>query len=385
MATARSGRASVGEIAPDIPEGLELGLRNYWYPIFQSEELPVDAPVALTVLGEDLVVWRDAAGRPQAAIDRCPHRGVKLSRGRVLEGRLQCAFHGLRFDGEGACTLIPWEPEDSRLLDEVRIRAFPADELGGYVWVYIGDAGRFPPPPLAAEVPEELSRPDDFIWFRLPTEIWDANWLLTVDGGDAYHAVTLHADSQSARGEDWKGGKLVESGVSLADRRVKIVETPHGIRGVSVDRAGTPIHHGHLTAEIRGERVALPGIHTNPISPAPGAEPYAARLWQFPLDAGRTWVVRFLSWRAGSEDERARARRIYADIALPRLQRVAEEDARISAGLDLVEARSDEFLFEPDMDVVRMRRRIRDAFLSQLDGKRIPLAPDAMVFPVMPS
>ena len=96
-------------------------------------------------------------------------------------------------------------------------------------------------------------------------------------------------------------------------------------------------------------------------------------------------MVRFLSWRAGSEDERARARRIYADIALPRLQRVAEEDARVSAGLDLVEARSDEFLFEPDMDVVRMRRRIRDAFLSQLDDKRIPLAPDAMVFPVMPS
>ena len=234
-------------------------------------------------------------------------------------------------------------------------------------------------------MPEELSKPDDFIWFRLPTEIWDANWLLTVDGGDAYHAVTLHAASQSARGEAWKGGKLVESGVSLADRRVKIVETPHGIRGVSVDRAGKPIHHGHLTAEIRGERVALPGIHSNPISPAPGAEPYTARLWQFPLDAERTWVVRFLSWRAGSEDERARARQIYADIALPRLQRVAEEDARISAGLDLVEARSDEFLFEPDMDVVRMRRRIGDAFLSQLDGKRIPLAPAAMVFPVAPS
>ena len=131
--------------------------------------------------------------------------------------------------------------------------------------------------------------------------------------------------------------------------------------------------------------MALPGIHTNPISPAPGAEPYAARLWQFPLDAGRTWVVRFLSWRAGSEDDRARAQRIYEDVALPRLRRVAEEDARISAGLDLVEARSDEFLFEPDMDVVRMRRRIRDAFLSQLDGERIPLAPDAMVFPIVPS
>ena len=371
----------VPEIAPDIPAGLERGLRNYWYPILQSEDLPADRPVGLTVLDEAVVVWREAAGRPQVVVDVCPHRGVRLSNGRVLDGHLQCAFHGLRFDGAGRCALIPWEPDDSGLSDEVRVRAYPAEELGGYVWAYIGDAEAFPPPPLAVEVPEELSKPDAFIWFRLPTEIWDANWLLTIDGGDAYHAVSLHADSQSASGEDWKGGRLAESAVSLADRRVKIVQTPHGIRGVSVDRSGAPIHHGHLTRETRGERVALPGIHTNPISPAPGAEPYAARLWQFPLDAGRTWIVRFLSWRAGSEAERARARQIFEDVALPRLKRVSAEDARISAGIDLVQARSNEFLFEPDMDLLRIRRRLKEAFLKQRDGERVGLAADAMVFP----
>ena len=372
----------VREIAPNIPEGLELGLRNYWYPILQSEELPGDRPLALTVLGEKLVVWRDAAGRPQAVVDVCPHRGVRLSQGRVLEGHLQCAFHGLRFDGAGRCTLIPWEPEDSRLLDEIRVAGFPADELGGYVWAYIGDAARFPPPPLADEVPEELSHPEHFIWFRLPTEIWDANWLLTIDGGDAYHAVTLHADSQSAPDRQWKGGRIDESDVPLQDRRVEIVDTPYGIRGVSVDRTGKRIHHGHLTSEIRGDRVTLPGIHTNPIVPAPGAEPYAARLWQFPIDAKRTWIVRFVSWRAGTDRERARARRIYEDVTLPRLQRVSAEDAGIAAQVDLVEARSNEFLLEPDTDLVLIRRRLRDAFLKQVDGERIPVPEGAMVFPV---
>ena len=383
MAEAQVPRMETREIAPDIPSGLELGLRNYWYPILRTEELPSERPVLLTVLGEDVAVWRDAAGRPQVVHDRCPHRGVRLSRGRILDGHLQCAFHGLRFDGTGRCTLIPWEPESSRLKDEVRVRAYPSEELGGYVWAYIGDAERFPPPPLAAEVPEELSSPEEFVWFRLPTEIWEANWLLTVDGGDAFHAVTLHADSQSTPSENgWKGGTIDPSDVPLADRRVKIVDTPHGIRGISVDRDGKPIHHGHLTRDIRGERVALPGIHTNPISAAPGAEPYAARLWQFPLDADRTWVVRFLTWRARTEEERTRAREIFEDVALPRVRRVSEEDARIAAGLDLVAARSDEFLFEPDMDLVRIRRRLRDAFLAQRDGERIPLARDAMAFPV---
>ena len=316
-------------------------------------------------------------------VDVCPHRGMRLSDGRVLDGQLQCALHGLRFDGAGRCALIPWEPTDSHLYNEVRVHAFPAEELGGYVWAYVGDAETFPPPPLASEVPEELSDSENFVWFRLPTEVWDANWLLTIDGGDAYHAVTLHADSQSAAGDAWKGGKLEKSGVSLAERRVKIVDTPHGIRGISVDRSGTPVNHGHLTREIRGERVALPGIHTNPISPAPGAEPYAARLWQFPIDAERTWVVRFLSWRASSKAARERARQIFEDVALPRLRSVSKEDAKISTGIDLVKARSNEFLFEADMDLVRIRRRLKDAFLKQRDGERVGLAADAMVFPTL--
>ena len=55
-------RAEDREIAPDIPAGLELGLRNYWYPILQTEDLPAERPIQLTALGEDIAVWRDAAG-----------------------------------------------------------------------------------------------------------------------------------------------------------------------------------------------------------------------------------------------------------------------------------------------------------------------------------
>ena len=123
----------VAEIAPDVPAGLESGLRNYWYPILLSEDLTQERPVAVNCLGESLVVWRDGEGEPGVLFDRCPHRAAKLSAGRVLEGQLQCAFHGLRFDKAGQCTLIPWEPEDSPSLKEVSVRSYPARELGGYV------------------------------------------------------------------------------------------------------------------------------------------------------------------------------------------------------------------------------------------------------------
>ena len=376
--------ASIREIAPDIPDGLQYGLRNYWYPVLQSEDVSRDKPHGFPLLGEALVCFRDGAGRPQVLTDRCPHRGARLSAGRMLDGQLQCIFHGLRFGAEGRCTLIPWEPETSPLLREINVPAYPTEELGGYIWAYIGDAAKFPPPPLREEVPEELSRPDEFIWFRLKTEVWNANWLLTVDGGDAYHAVTLHAETQAVADKTWRGGRAEAAGATLAERRVKIVETSgHGLRGVATDRSGKPIHHGHFTAEVKGDRFVLPCITTNPITPAPGAAPYAARLWQIPIDDKRTLIQRFLSWPARTPEERARAERIFTDVALLRLSSISREDAMIAeAQGDLVAARSKEFLLSPDRDLVRLRGQLKQAFLAQTEGRREPVRPGAMAHPV---
>ncbi len=371
-------RGAVPEIIPGLPEGLPRGLRNYWYPILQTEELPADRPVAVTVLGDPLVVWRNAAGEPCVAIDRCPHRSMRLSVGRVLAGDLQCVLHGLRFDGSGRCTLIPWETERGRNHDRMGVQAFPARELGGYIWAYLGDAAAFPPPPLEAEVPEELLHPDAFVWFRLPTQVWETNWLLAIDGSDAFHAVTLHTASQSASDIARQGG------VPLEDRRVQIVRTSHGIRGVSVDLLGRPIGHGHFTSDVRGERFALPCVSTNPIQPAPGVPPYASRLWQFALDETHTCVVRFLTFRAATPEERARATETFETVARARIERVGEEDAWAArAQGDLVQARLHENLLGPDEDVVKVRRMIAAAHgVQQIERKRHGVPPGALDYPL---
>jgi phenylpropionate dioxygenase-like ring-hydroxylating dioxygenase large terminal subunit len=261
----------------------------------------------------------------------------------------------------------------------------PTRELGGYIWSYIGDADRFPPPPLEDEVPEELSNPDHFIWFRLPTDYWKTNWLVAIDGGDAYHAVMLHADSQAvSRDEAWAGGSAKKANVPMSDRRMKILQTEHGIRAIAVDGAGEPVHHGHFTNQkLLGERFILPCISSNPIRPVPGAEPYTARLWQYPVDENLTRLERFLCFRAENDQERERATQIFNDVALPRLEKVGAEDKMVAESQgDLLNARAEEILFAPDVDTVKQRRQIRDAFLSVHDGKRTDVQPRSLVFPV---
>jgi phenylpropionate dioxygenase-like ring-hydroxylating dioxygenase large terminal subunit len=95
-----------GDARDAVAPGTEAGL---WHPVAATADLGAD-PLAVRLLGRDLVLWRDDQGRARAFDDRCPHRGAALSLGRVVDGTLQCPYHGWRFEGAGACTLIPATP-----------------------------------------------------------------------------------------------------------------------------------------------------------------------------------------------------------------------------------------------------------------------------------
>ncbi|MFT3956672.1 MAG: aromatic ring-hydroxylating dioxygenase subunit alpha [Piscinibacter sp.] len=84
--------------------------QRFAHPVLDASDLG-DAPVAVRLLGDDYVVWRDEAGVPRAARDRCPHRGTRLSLGRVCAGQIECPYHGWRFDAGGRCVHIPALPE----------------------------------------------------------------------------------------------------------------------------------------------------------------------------------------------------------------------------------------------------------------------------------
>lgn len=84
---------------------------SHWHPVAPAGELTQDRPLAVRLLERELVLWRDAEGAVHAWADRCPHRGAQLSMGRLVAGRLECPYHGWRFDSEGQCRHIPALPD----------------------------------------------------------------------------------------------------------------------------------------------------------------------------------------------------------------------------------------------------------------------------------
>ncbi len=110
-------------------------LHPYWYIACRSSELRAE-PVARTILGIPLVLFRDETGSAKALVDRCPHRNVPLSFGKVSDGKLVCGYHGWAFDGEGACRDVPGftgEPNH-------RTRCASSHaivEQQGYIWVFM--------------------------------------------------------------------------------------------------------------------------------------------------------------------------------------------------------------------------------------------------------
>lgn len=110
-----------------------------WYVACRSRDLR-SSPRAVTILGIPIVLFRTKAGEAAALIDRCPHRNVPLSAGRVTGERLQCAYHGWEFEKGGACACIPGLATD---LDSKgkSAEAFPVREQQDFVWVFATPGG----------------------------------------------------------------------------------------------------------------------------------------------------------------------------------------------------------------------------------------------------
>jgi vanillate O-demethylase monooxygenase subunit len=87
-------------------EGTPMFLRNYWYVAATDAEIS-HKPLGRMILGEPIVLFRAEDGTPVAFEDRCPHRHLPLSMGRLVGDTLQCLYHGLRFGRDGRCVYIP--------------------------------------------------------------------------------------------------------------------------------------------------------------------------------------------------------------------------------------------------------------------------------------
>ena len=114
-------------------------LRNAWYAACWAGDLADGVPLAKTILSEPVVLWRETNGQPAALEDRCCHRHVPLSFGKINGDRLQCGYHGLEFNAAGECMQIPGQ---SRVPPEAFVRSYPVRERYGMIWIWCGEPNR---------------------------------------------------------------------------------------------------------------------------------------------------------------------------------------------------------------------------------------------------
>ena len=82
-------------------------LRNCWYVACWAHELIDGKLLARTILDQPILLYKGDSGQAVALDDRCCHRGARLSKGRLEGDCVRCMYHGLKFDGSGACVQIP--------------------------------------------------------------------------------------------------------------------------------------------------------------------------------------------------------------------------------------------------------------------------------------
>jgi phenylpropionate dioxygenase-like ring-hydroxylating dioxygenase large terminal subunit len=326
-----------------VEEGLKVGLRNFWYPLYQAEKLG-EQPVGIKRLGEDLVLWRDGEGKAHCFADLCPHRGAKLSLGRVIEGQLTCWYHSFQFDSDGKCTYVATEGEGSKLARRLNVRHYPTEEKAGLIWAYIGDVELFPPPPLV--IPREMEAPD-WTGFIFEAE-WQASWLLVLDNlADVMHAPHLHGKSYTlSRG-------IRHDVLQVVDLEDGFMVERQKQKGVNFD--WTEFHN----TGVLWCRLDIP----YPWSAGPGG-PMRILGFVSPIDENNC-VVFFVRMRHVDGWKRTLWRNLYK-IRLERLSfNVVEQDRLILESQRGLQSRLAEHLAQSDVGVIRLRKLLNQEYARQ--------------------
>lgn len=141
--TKRDGRdlPSARPTTEPIPElDQQFDWRNCWYPVTFLQDFPEDRPYPFSLYDEPLLLFRDSKGQLVCLKDWCPHRAAKLSDGQVIDGKIECLYHGWQFGPRGECLHIPQLPEEAKIPVKACVTSFTVVEKQGIVWLWAGEA-----------------------------------------------------------------------------------------------------------------------------------------------------------------------------------------------------------------------------------------------------
>lgn len=113
--------------------------RHCWYPVTFVQDLPKNRLYSFSLYDEPFVLFINQDGKLSCLTDRCPHRAAKLSDGQMIDGKIECLYHGWQFDTDGQCLHIPQLPADAKIPANACVQSFTVLERQGIVWVWPGE------------------------------------------------------------------------------------------------------------------------------------------------------------------------------------------------------------------------------------------------------
>jgi nitrite reductase/ring-hydroxylating ferredoxin subunit len=238
-------------------------LRRFWWPVALSEEVK-DIPVPVTVLAEELVLFRDISGHLTLLGRHCSHRRASLEYGRIEEQGIRCAYHGWCYDSRGKVLDRPAEP--IKTAPNIQHPWYPVEELGGFVFAYMGPDKESPPPLPRYDV---LVMDGYRVAERGDTQLgkgYSCNWLQGAENTtDTTHMTYLH-------------------GIYKECPIFKAVEGEYGVNIFIFSRGSKP-----NTVQVRQRCTVLPSINRKSREPwdekSEGLEmPIHQAIWIVPID-----------------------------------------------------------------------------------------------------
>ena len=268
-------------------------LRRYWQPVALAEELPPGgAPLAVRILGEDLVLFRDDQGRIGLLGIHCSHRGTDLSYGRIENGGLRCLYHGWLYDIHGRCLEQPGEPDGGVNRDAIRQRAYPCQEKGGVIFTYMGPGEA----PLLPNYEFLNQPPGHCCVYKVYHQ---CNYLQANEGNiDPVHLSFLHRFLEhkeeryaGVRGSDESHYNLI---AKTQPPTLEVELTDFGVRIYSVRDMGAGKNYLRVSNFILPNLSAFPG--------QTGGEGYGIN-WHVPIDDRHHWKYCFFFSRRAPLDQ----------------------------------------------------------------------------------
>jgi nitrite reductase/ring-hydroxylating ferredoxin subunit len=281
-------------------------MRLYWQPVGLAEELAGPRPVkAVRLMDQDLVLFRDEAGR-LGLLDRdCPHRGADLAYARRERGGLRCPFHGWLFDVAGKCLEMPAEPEGSRYCERIRQGAYPVRERNGLIFGYLG-AGE---PPAFPDFDCFIASESHSFAFKGHME---CNWLQALEVGiDPAHASFLHRFEEDESTETGYGRQFRAASI---DSNIPMTTLLRDYPRPKIDVEPTAFGLRLLTRRQLNERQTHLRV-TNLLFPNAFVIPMSAEMtitqWHVPVDDGSNyWYAIFTSFGRPVEKDEMRRQRL---------------------------------------------------------------------------